>query len=720
MAGTSTPPDPPDHIRHLPNSVAVVATSGGDVLVHCPPETLKYLLHDGLIPPSIIVLPVDLTAGQELGSSGFVRRGINYASVEFLIYSNFFGQQRKTRLVTVTEHQARRLRTILNETIRGPADPEDYGEFAWVQQECAAVGYYAPLGRMLLLEDLVEIVSLEAGGGDFGVTQLALEDDHFAFREAGRVIARLTTQITTLAVPLHLAPPRPLQRQEITLQFIGGSDGFDPSGITTCFLAYLGSTVQTQATLFDAAAYVVLRLGNLGVSPSHISAVVLSHLHEDHLAGLPELILMGSHRVRLVTSTLIYRSLLRILEAMLDVPANQVAALFDFYCLDPGTPLELEGRHFEAIYAIHSIPTIAVRVQGICYSGDMRYDEAWFSELEAQGVLLPWRREQLMRFAEGASILVQDVGGGAIHTTMSAQLLQTLTAKSQRLVLAHTNKNQLPEDSDGLGDRIAFAGSGMVVGMGAHVPGDAFTEMVETIAACPIFARLPIGERLILASQVEVVNWADGDVILHQGDPSDGVTYIVHSGLVAIDMDGAQMRLLGRGSSIGERGALLGEARSTTMHAHGELQLLKLTPEVFLPIANTLHLVEACTRADWMAELPMLRSLPWASLLDLALDFQPYHLLPGDILFLAGEPGYEGYLLVSGMMRLLDPAGNELAVKATPGTFIGGYAALSGEPRRTSALAVTPVVVWSLPASTLERLNLLYPHLLLHLRTIVE
>lgn len=718
MSSATPPSDGLERIRALPNSIAVVTTAAGELLVNCPPETLKYLIAAGIAPPATILLPPDVAPGSELGSSGFVRRGINYASVEFLIYSNYFVKGRRVRLITVTEAQARRLRAILEETISGPADSAAYGPFGWVQAECAAVAVFPPLGRAPRYDDMAEIVSLEAGGGELGAATVALEGRDFVFRENGAEVARVSTAIRSVAAPMTLAPPRPLHRQELTLQFIGGSDGFDPTGITTCFLAYLGTTVQTQATLFDAAAYVVMRLGNLGVSPSHVAEVVLSHLHEDHLAGLPELILMGSHRVRLVTSDLIYGSLLRVLGAMLALPEQDVRALFDFFPLNPGTPLELEGRHFEAIYAIHSIPTLAVRVNGVCYSGDMRYDEEWFGELVERGVLSPTRRDELVRFAEGASVLVQDVGGGAIHSTLTPRLLQALTAKSQRLVLAHTSKHLLPDDGAALAERVEFAGSGHVVGLGAMLPDDQQAEVAETIAACPLFARLPAGERIALASAVEVVTWTDGTTVLGEGDRSDGCAFIVHSGLAEIRIRGARVRMLGRGSSIGERGAILGDARSSTMVARGELELIKLTPEVFRPVAARLKLGEAFTRADWLARTPVLRELPWASLLDLALDLQPRRLATGEQLFGYGDSGYEGYLLRSGAILFSDESGAPLEELQAAGEFFGGRSALYGMPRSATAHAAEPSEVWCLSAPALERLNLLYPNLLLHLRAV--
>nr|WP_044199461.1 cyclic nucleotide-binding domain-containing protein [Oscillochloris trichoides] len=706
------------HVHALPNNIFVVETQAGAILVNSPPETLKYLLSAGIEPPAYVLLPPDVVRGQELGSSGFVRRGINYASVEFIIYSNFFVRNRRARLITVTEDQARRLRLILAETMNGPADDAAYGPYLWIRRECAAVSYYPSFGRSPRPDDMVDVVSLEMGGGDLGATQIRLQGDTFTFVEAGSVVAEVSTQITQMALPLTVAPPRPLQRQELTLQFIGGSDGFDPAGITTCFLAYLGNDVQTQATLFDAAAYVLVRLGHLGMSSHHISEVVLSHLHEDHVAGLPELILMGGHRVRLLTSDIIYTSLLRMLGAMLALPEAEVAALFEYYPLNPGMPVEIDGRHFEAIYAIHSIPTIAVRVNGICYSGDMRYDEDWFTELESRGVLSAERHQELIRFAEGASVLVQDVGGGAIHSTITPRLLQALTAKSQRLVLAHTSRHMLPTDLEGIDGRIEFAQSGHVVAMGQLLPDDERLEIVETISACPLFARLSVAKRLSLAVQVETVAWEDGATIMHEGDPSDRSAYIVHSGLVEIWIGGAQVRILGRGSSIGERGAIWGDSRSSTMKARGRVQLVRFPPDIFQPIAEQLGLADAFARADWLAKIPVLRELPWASLLDLALDFQPRQVASGEMLFNYGDPGYDGYVLVLGEIAFSDANGTLIDMISEPGQFFGGRSALYGTPRSASARATVDSEIWELSAPAIQRLNLLYPNILMHLRAV--
>lgn len=706
-------------VRALPNNVFVVDTAAGAVLVNCPPETLKYLLAEGVPIPKIIVLPPDLPAGGELGSSGFVHRGISYASTEFLLYFNFFlGGGQRTRLMTVTRQQAHRLHRILEETIDGPSEAEVYGALGWLQRECQAVSFYPPLGHAPGVNDLAEIVSLEETGADLGAgVRVHLHHRHFIFTEDAQEIAAVPTRLADTPLPLTLAPPYPVLRHDITLQFIGGSDGFDPAGITTCFLAYIGATGHSEATLFDAAAYLRVRLGNLGIAPAQISEVVLSHLHEDHLAGLPELLLMGERRVRLLTSSLIHASLLRVLSAMLNVTETEAGTLFDFYPLNPDAPVTLEGRRFECIYAVHSIPTLAVRVNGLCYSGDMRYDEAWFAELEKDGLLSAARRAELTQFAEGASVLVQDAGGGAIHTTLTPEVVQSLSAKSRRVVFAHTSQaEQLAQQSRP--PNVEFARSGWVTNIGDTLVRQADAERVETLSACPLFARLPVGDRAVLAQKVAFTQWAAGQVIVREGEAPDGQTFVVHSGLVEVWSGEQLLRVVGRGHSMGERGALQGEARTVTLQARGPVELLGLSAELFAPIAEQLGLRAAFTRADWLWGHPTFGHLPWATLLDLALDFQPRRVSTGDILFHYGDPGYECYLLISGGVGIFDKDGEALGELTQPGEFFGGRAALFGTPRNASAQVISSGEVWALPAPALHRLQTVYPNVLLHLRVV--
>ena len=87
---------------------------------------------------------------------------------------------------------------------------------------------------------------------------------------------------------------------------------------------------------------------------------------------------------------------------------------------------------------------------------------------------------------------------------------------------------------------------------------------METLAACPLFARFPSRALHHVAEGVHVRHYARGEVIFHVGDPAFGL-YVVQDGLVQLsaeDEDGRSEELQRhtRGAVLGET-ALIGDFR---------------------------------------------------------------------------------------------------------------------------------------------------------------
>ncbi len=138
----------------------------------------------------------------------------------------------------------------------------------------------------------------------------------------------------------------------------------------------------------------------------------------------------------------------------------------------------------------------------------------------------------------------------------------------------------------------------MTTDSGVRAPLPAILRQVE------IFRTLGDEEREALASRMERRRFRGGDPVFKEGDPSDGF-YIVHSGEVGIFTESAgEKRILARlgpGECFGEMSLLTGEARSTSVYATldsdllflGEAAfetLLRRYPSVALAIGRTLSL----------------------------------------------------------------------------------------------------------------------------------
>jgi ribonuclease BN (tRNA processing enzyme) len=74
----------------------------------------------------------------------------------------------------------------------------------------------------------------------------------------------------------------------VRVQFLGTGDAFGSGGrLQTCFHV----TASTTRFLIDCGASALISMRRFGVDPNDIDTVFLTHLHGDHFAGLPFLIL---------------------------------------------------------------------------------------------------------------------------------------------------------------------------------------------------------------------------------------------------------------------------------------------------------------------------------------------------------------------------------------------------------------------------------------------
>ncbi|MCL5044977.1 MAG: MBL fold metallo-hydrolase [Deltaproteobacteria bacterium] len=171
----------------------------------------------------------------------------------------------------------------------------------------------------------------------------------------------------------------------VTLQFIGSGDAFGSGGrFQTCILLRgAGSPV-----LIDCGASSLIAMKRLGVEPLDVSAIVLTHLHGDHYAGIPFLILDGQFRHRATPLTIAgppgSRERINAAMEVMFPGASQVARRFavDFVDLVEGEAVAAGPAKVTGFQVAHAsgAPAFAVRLEYegkiVAYSGDTQWTDA--------------------------------------------------------------------------------------------------------------------------------------------------------------------------------------------------------------------------------------------------------------------------------------------------------------------------------------------------------
>jgi CRP-like cAMP-binding protein len=116
------------------------------------------------------------------------------------------------------------------------------------------------------------------------------------------------------------------------------------------------------------------------------------------------------------------------------------------------------------------------------------------------------------------------------------------------------------------------------------------------LARIPLFSDFQLDELDHLLSRLDIVNLKAGEVLFHEGDPSENM-YVVVSGvieiLVGLDKENELiLNLLREGAYLGQMSLIVSDARRTaSVRARGDAVLLSMSREKFIELLrrNPLH-----------------------------------------------------------------------------------------------------------------------------------
>jgi ribonuclease BN (tRNA processing enzyme) len=173
--------------------------------------------------------------------------------------------------------------------------------------------------------------------------------------------------------------------QSIRLTFLGTGDAFSAGG--RHLAAYLLQHPQ-GSLLLDCGPTILASLNRHGLSAESVDAVLISHFHGDHLAGLPFLFLHymyiepRSRPLKIVGSSQVESRVMTIFRAMYaDTAGEPLPFALEFIEVKPQEQIVLNGVRIDAFHALHQeIPPslgfeIRVGERKIVYTGDCGWTE---------------------------------------------------------------------------------------------------------------------------------------------------------------------------------------------------------------------------------------------------------------------------------------------------------------------------------------------------------
>ena len=667
-------------------------TSAGPVQFGIPPETIKDSMALDLEVPQYYVVPHEPFDR---------RRALNVSEFEFPAYYNFFVLKRKIVLIVESAEIEARVRSVLQQSLFGPAIAPPAEEFAPdvpadARPDFAKESEYfrrGPDGKRLDVDTLVTFLRFDARGVakiNDRVEIAIRPDKRYAVRDGGVEVATPggTVLLPERETTSEVMTARAFEPPAFGITVLGASHGFDPHGRTTGFVLWLNH----RGLLVDPPSGATDSLRKDHIPAKLVDGVILTHCHADHDAGTFQKI-FDEGRVKVFTTPTILNSFLKKYGAISGLSPDLLRRTFTYMPVRIGETMRIHGAELRFFYAFHSIPTIGFEAfyggKSIAFSSDTHWDPERIKQAYADGVLAKGRAEQLLNFPWRSTIVLHEAGVPPLHTPMAA-LARLHADIKKHLYLVHCAEKDIPPGS---GLQSAKVGLRDTIRLEVKAPEHAAAiDMLDAVCSADLFRSFPLSRAPEILQIAHKVDYPPGKAVFKQGDPGDRF-YIVATGVVSVTRDGKKLKEYKVGDYFGETSLVMGRPRNADVTTKTPCVLIEIERADFLNFFRGTDVPARLERLAKMREERSWEAIQHNSVLKLFTSAQKTQLQtllelqttkPGDTLWRVGERPSAAYIIDEGTVTL-EGAGDGLAPFHT-GAFLGDVDAMRGNlPAETSA-----------------------------------
>ena len=371
-------------------------------------------------------------------------------------------------------------------------------------------------------------------------------------------------------VPIN---PIAIQDQFFSIIHSGEGDGWDVNR------GCMGSVIRfdNKYYLIDAAPHIKGTLDALGISLSMLEGIFLTHAHDDHFAGLCDLI-QSPRPLKIYTSAWVRKSICQKFSALLGLHDEALSHFFEVHDLSPGVWNDINGLEVRPVYSPHPIETNIFKFRVLWKDGYLRYHHLAditsakvLAEMEDAGKLSPAMNKAVRsEYVEAATVKKIDIGGGLIHGRAD----DFASDQSDKIIFAHTAED-LSSQQKQIGSSATFGSVDVLIPQQNSYP----REFIEDSLA----VYFPNVERreFRFFTQCPIHGYGPGSIIIKSPDSTSMVLLIVSGVVERIETHSQIASEVLAGTIIGD-GDLSDKSLPCTFRSRSYVRLLEIPRKLFV------------------------------------------------------------------------------------------------------------------------------------------
>ncbi len=365
---------------------------------------------------------------------------------------------------------------------------------------------------------------------------------------------------------------------------IGEGNGWDPE--RPCMGSLV--TYNGRRYLIDAGPGIDYSLESLGIDKSEIRGLIITHIHDDHFAGLTRL-LRGDWKVKVYATRPVMMTVRYKCAALLEREPEFLDRLMSIRYLETDKWNDIGGLEVRPVYSPHPVETTIMYFRALWEGGYRSYGH--LADIASRRILESFIGEDGIDasladkifgdYLRKCDVKKLDVGGGLIHGAAE----DFRDDPSDRLILSHTDRRLNSEEKE-IGAEVSFGRTDVLI----PDRSDRIREWASELLGKTIPGIRKDDSDLLLNGTVQHI--APGTPILRKGKSPESLLLILSGSVETCDRKKNMQVRYTIGSLVGEFEILGGISANCTYRTKGQVKALRIPADLYVHALKRKNLID--------------------------------------------------------------------------------------------------------------------------------
>ena len=339
---------------------------------------------------------------------------------------------------------------------------------------------------------------------------------------------------------------------------------------------------QGKIYLIDAGPNIQNILLSLGIGLNDIYGIFHTHGHDDHFAGLTELLKID-HRIKYYSTKLVRVSVMKKLSALLNISQERLNNCFEYIDLEFDKWNDVKGLEVKPVFSPHPIETNFFVFRTFWLNGFKSYahladmtsfevlDNMLITEDSNIGITQEFNDKIKKSYLERVTLKKIDAGGGMIH----GEIENFANDESEKIIIAHKAASSVTTDQLSIASNADFGVVDDLIPTKRNYLRHSISYFIKDL-----FPNIKKNKIEVL-SNCEVKNFNPNSIIINENEKNGDVFLLLSGAIQSSSTQSKKIKTIFSGTLIGDISAMTQNESNETYKTLSYVNALVIPSDIY-------------------------------------------------------------------------------------------------------------------------------------------